>query len=194
MKWLFIPATPQAWESSVLQEWRRLLWQCLQQPVWSALVARAACLENWRTGRSKETLGPGWARALFSPPRSHGAATQLQWAGQLREICCASPISIQKNEQTNKQTATTNSPRYQEEWEGRSYMMQIRAESSSFFLQGLCRLWCAHGGSAGPWNLFQVPFLWRASEPLHERNKKACHLVLSFSICCSFPWLFNGYF
>lgn len=57
-KRLFTPATPQAWESNVLQEWRRLLWQCLQQPVWSALLALAARLENWQE-QARETSVPG---------------------------------------------------------------------------------------------------------------------------------------
>ena len=56
---LFTPATSQAWECSVLQEWRRLLWQWLQQPVWSALLALAARLENWQKRAAQETLVPG---------------------------------------------------------------------------------------------------------------------------------------
>lgn len=85
-KWLFTPAAPQAWESCVWQERRCLLWQCLQQPVWSALLASQPV---WRTGRSEL---PGRPRSPVelsnSPPKSHGAVsvTQMQWAGQLREM------------------------------------------------------------------------------------------------------------
>lgn len=40
--------------------------------------------------------------------------------------------------------------------------------------------------SAGRQDLFQVLFLWKAREPLHV-SKKACLLLLRFSICSSFP-------
>lgn len=126
---LFTPASPQAWESCVLQEWRRFLWQCLQQPVWSALLALAARLESWQGPAARETSVPGWA--LHQPTtESRGCSPAAVSRAAQGDLLCLTSSSVEKN-----------SSGYPEERGGESLTMKSRAGSFllSCLLQGLCQ-------------------------------------------------------
>lgn len=161
---LFTPAAPQAWESCVLQEWRRFLWQCLQQPVWSALLALAARL-NWQGPAARETSVPGWA--LHQPTtESRGcspAAVSRAAQGDLLPLTSC-------NEEKNNSG-------YPEERGGESLTVKSRTGSFllSCLLQGLWQTGCFIVVLLLLRTSDRCTFLERASERFRV-SKKTCHL------------------